>query len=367
MGAPLLDLGRQNGPLTEGLKEAFERVLRSNQFILGAELESFEKEAAGLTGAKHALGVSSGTDAILLALMALGIGPGDEVICPSFTFFATAGCIARVGATPVFADSQESDFNLDPGKLAGKMTARTKAIMPVHLYGQCADMEPILALAKTYGIPVIEDAAQAIGARYNGKLAGSMGTFGAYSFFPTKNLGGFGDSGLLVTNDDELAEKAKLLRVHGAKPKYYHQVVGANFRMDAMQAALLRVKVPHYNAYVQGRERNAAHYLKNLADTSLALPSEAPGRNHTWNQFTIRVGNGQRDRVKEKLQAAGVGTEIYYPVPLHRQECFAKMPSAKEHLPVAEKLAKEVLSLPIFPELREEELDSVVSALRAAV
>jgi dTDP-4-amino-4,6-dideoxygalactose transaminase len=368
MAVPLLDLNAQNLALESELKAAFERVLRSGQFILGPEAVAFEKELAQMIGAKHALGVSSGTDAILLALMALEIKAGDEVICPTFTFFATAGCIARAGATPVFVDSDPVTFNIDPADVARKITKKTKAIMPVHLFGQCAEMDPILALAREKGVLVIEDGAQALGATYKGRQAGTMGDFGTFSFFPSKNLGGFGDSGLLVTNDDALAERATLLRTHGSKPKYYHKYIGANFRMDPLQCALIRTKLPHYNRYTEQRQANAAYYTEKLAPIAgknLILPKAAPDRGHIWNQYTLRVvGEGRRDALKNHLTAKGIGSEIYYPVPMHQQECFAYVGTKRESLPVANMLAEQALSIPIFPELRREQLDEVVGAIR---
>src|SRR4051812_24172047 len=312
MAVPLLDLMAQNSALESELKAAFERVLRSGQFILGPETVAFEKDLARMLGARHALGVSSGTDAILLALMALEIKAGDEVICPTFTFFATAGCIARTGAAPVFVDSDPVTFNVDPDDVARKITKKTKAIMPVHLFGQCAEMDPILALARENGVRVIEDGAQALGATYKRRQAGTMGDFGAFSFFPSKNLGGFGDSGLLVTNDDALAERAALLRVHGAKPKYFHKYVGANFRMDPLQCALLRTKLPHYHHYTQQRQANAAYYTEKLAPFAgekLILPKAVPERGHFWNQYTLRVvGAGRRDALKDHLTKKGIGS-----------------------------------------------------------
>ena len=361
MAVPLLQLNAQNLALESELKAAFERVLHSGQFILGPELTAFESECARMIGTKHALGVSSGTDAILLALMALDIKAGDEVICPSFTFFATAGCIARVGATPVFVDSEEGTFNIDPADVARKITKRTKAIIPVHLFGRCAEMDRI---GRQNGIAVIEDAAQSLGSTYSGKQAGTIGEFGCFSFFPSKNLGGFGDSGLLTTNDDALAERATLLRMHGAKPKYYHKFIGGNFRMDALQCALLRIKLPHYASYNENRGRNAAYYAEKLTGLKdIVLPAQLEG--HIWNQYTLRViGKGRRDALKEHLTAKGIGCEIYYPVPLHQQECFAYLKTSKESLPVANRLAEEVLSIPIFPELKREQLDEVVAAVR---
>jgi dTDP-4-amino-4,6-dideoxygalactose transaminase len=369
MAVPLLDLNRQNLPLEQELNAAFRRVLQSGQFILGPDSVAFENEIAQLIGVKHALAISSGTDAILLALMALGIGPGDEVICPAFTFFATAGCVARVGAIPVFCDSDPLSFNLDPKDAERKITSRTKAIIPVHLYGQPAEMEKVLEFAKESEITVIEDAAQALGATYEGRPVGTMGTLGAFSFFPTKNLGAFGDGGLLITNNDAIAERAKILRVHGAQPKYHHRFVGANFRMDTLQCALLRVKLRHYEGYNARRRSNAAYYSERLspleAEGRLILPKALPNRDHIWNQYTLRVQKkDQRDALKDHLTSAGIGSEIYYPIPLHRQKCFAETGTRRvDALTVAEKLASEALSIPIFPELRSEEMDEVIAAI----
>ncbi len=365
MPVPLLDLNRQNAPLHDELMAACERVLRSGHFILGPEVEAFERECSEYLGGVHTIAVSSGTDAILLALMALGIGPGDEVICPAFTFFATAGCITRVGATPVFTDVQESTFNIDPLDVARRVTPRTKAIIPVHLFGQSADLDSLTALAKQRGLAIIEDAAQAFGACYHGKACGTFGEFGAFSFFPSKNLGGFGDGGLVTTTRSELADRARLLRTHGAKPKYYHTEVGGNFRLDALQAALLRVKLPHAKSYSEKRRANAAAYsvaLAPLAATGrLLLPTDHAGE-HIWNQYTIRVpGAGRRDAVKAALASVGVGTEVYYPLPLHRQKCFAHLPPVS--LPISEQLASEVLSLPIFPELTLDDGRSVLNTI----
>jgi dTDP-4-amino-4,6-dideoxygalactose transaminase len=364
MPVPLLDLNRQNAPLQPELLAAFERVLRSGHFIQGPEVEAFEKEAAAFLGAKHAIAVSSGTDAILVALMALDLQPGDEVICPSFTFFATAGCIARAGATPVFADVHATSFNLDVTDAARRITPRTKAIMPVHLFGQSADMEAVLALAKKHGLAVIEDAAQALGAKYRGQTCGTFGEFGTYSFFPSKNLGGFGDGGLVTTQRDDLAEKVRLLRTHGAKPKYYHARIGGNFRLDALQCALLRVKLPHLPAYCAARQGNAAFYADKLASApGIVLPTALAGHAHIWNQYTLRVpGAGRRDALRAHLGQRGIGHEIYYPLALHQQACFASLPRVT--LPVAEQLAREVISIPVFPELTESERTAVVGALQ---
>lgn len=363
---PLFDLKEQHSGLTRELTAAFERVLQSGQFILGKEVSAFEQAAATLCSARHAIGVSSGTDAILLALMALNIGPGDEVLCPAFTFFATAGCVSRVGATPVFVDSLPASFNLDWADAARRITPRTKAIMPVHLFGQMADMHAVRELAQAHGLFVIEDAAQALGAKYQGHTAGSLGDFGTFSFFPTKNLGALGDAGLLVTSNDELADRARLLRNHGAEQQYFHKVVGGNFRLDGLQAAFLNVKLPHLAAYTARRRENAQFYNKALApiakECDLRLPSELPGNHHIWNQYTVRVGLNQRDELRSFLSERSIGSAIYYPVPLHKQECFAGK-IAPPSLPVAEQLSRECLSLPIYPELTRDQLKLVVDTV----
>lgn len=372
---PLLDVNAQNLPLEAELTAAFTRVLRSGQFIMGPEVEALERECAAMTGAAHGIGVSSGTDAILLALMALGIGPGDEVLVPTFTFFATAGCVSRTGATPVFVDADPETFNIDVAKAADKITPRTRAIIPVHLFGQCADMDAVMALAAEHSLFVIEDGAQAIGATWKGRGAGSIGHFGTFSFFPSKNLGGFGDGGLLVTSDDALADRARLLRTHGSRPKYYHRLVGGNFRLDPLQAALLRVKLPHYPEYTRKRQANAAFYTEKLSEfasgphPALILPKSIPENKHIWNQFTLRVpGPGRRDALKAHLAKAGIGCEIYYPVTMDQQECFAHTPeNSRSHCDTAHQLAAEVISIPIFPELTSQQLEEVVSALRGFV
>ncbi|MEY4198636.1 MAG: hypothetical protein RLZZ265_376 [Verrucomicrobiota bacterium] len=369
MAVPLFDTKIQNNALAADLQAAFARVLASGMFILGPEVQSFERQCADYLGVRHALGISSGTDAILLALMALDIGPGDEVLCPSFTFFATAGCVARTGAKPVFCDVRADTFNLDVADAARRITPRTKAILPVHLYGQAAEMESVNALARQHGIKVIEDAAQAVGATQGGRRAGSFGDFGAFSFFPTKNLGAFGDAGLLTTNDDVLAERATLLRNHGAHPKYFHKFVGGNFRLDAVQAALLAVKLPHLDGYAQLRAANAARYTEHFAKlpglgTKLILPTAQPGNGHIWNQYTLRLpGAGRREALRTWLTARQIGTEIYYPVPLHAQECFAVLGQTDADLPVSAQLAGEVMSLPIFPELTRAQQDEVIAAV----
>lgn len=381
MKVPLLDLKTQNQTLQAELEGAFRRVFQSSQFILGPEVEGFEKSVAELAGARHAIGVSSGTDAILLALMALGIGPGDEVICPSFTFFATAGCVARLGATPVFADSCPGDFNLDCADAARRITSRTRAIIPVHLFGQMADMDAVMQLAKEHRLAVIEDAAQALSATYKDRGAGSIGDFGTYSFFPSKNLGGFGEAGMLVTSDDALAAKARLLRGHGAERRYFHEIVGGNFRIDALQAALLSVKLPHLASYGEARARNAARYSERISapqprKAGIVKPCTHAQNRHIWNQYTLRVTPGPdcagpdgarpenpRDALKAWLTAREIGCEIYYPLPLHLQRCFAVAGKAPASLPVAEKLASEVLSLPVYPELSEPQQDAVIEAV----
>jgi len=388
MNVCLLDLKAQHAALEPQLREAFLRVLHSGHFILGPEVENFERALVQFTGAKYALGVSSGTDAILVALMALGLEPGDEVLCPAFTFFATAGCVSRVGATPVFVDSCPVCFNLDLADAARRITARTRAILPVHLFGQAADMDGVNELAKINHLRVIEDAAQAMGATYRGTQAGTMSDFGTFSFFPTKNLGAFGDAGALVTNNKALYERAKILRMHGMEPKYYHSVIGGNFRLDALQAALLAVKLPHLNAYSEARRHNAAAYTERLSafpgvkvarledccsagrsaeteeDARMVLPVACPHNGHIWNQYTLRViGAGRRDALRAHLTAKGIGSEIYYPLPLHEQACFAHLVGKPEDLPVAHRLGGEVISLPIYPELPREQLEQVCTAV----
>lgn len=367
---PLLDLTAHHAPLREELLRAVQEVFDSGHFINGPQVAAFEEEAAAYCGAKHAVGVSSGSDALIVALMALGVGPGDEVVCPSFTFFATAGAVARVGAKPVFVDSDPESFNVDPSAMAAAITKKTKALIPVHLYGQCADLDPILAAARKAGVPVVEDAAQAIGAQYKGRASGTLGDLGCLSFFPTKNLGALGDAGMVLTNDDQLAAKLKLLRNHGAEPKYYHDVVGGNFRLDALQAAALRVKLRHLEGWHDARRRNAKRYQALFGATSLLkdglveLPkTTAPAgrRDHIFNQFVVRVQ--RRDALRAFLSQEGVSTEIYYPVPLHLQKCFAHLGGKPGDCPVAEKAAAETLALPIYPELSEDQQARVVEAV----
>ena len=363
MAVPLLDLQAQYAPLRDEILAAIARVCDSQRFIGGPEVEAFEREIAADLGVAHAVGLSSGTDALLVALMALGIGPGDEVITPTFSFFATAGCVTRVGAVPRLVDIDPATFNIDPAAVLDAMTPRTKAIIPVHLYGQCAEMDPLLELAQRTGIAVIEDAAQAIGATYKGRQAGAMGTVGCFSFFPSKNLGAFGDAGMLTTNDEGLAREVRLLRNHGAEPKYFHSRIGGNFRLDALQAAVLRVKRPHLENWTEGRRLNADRYdrLFAAAGAPIGLPGRAPDRRHIFNQYVIRVQD--RGAVRAELDARGIGTEVYYPVPFHLQECFAPLGYRQGHFPAAEAAAAEVLALPIYGELTEAQQAEVVQAV----
>lgn len=365
MTVPLLDLHAQYAPIRQALLDAVTRVCDSQRFIGGPEVEGLERELAGYLKTPHAIGMSSGTDALVAALMAINIGPGDEVITPTYSFFATAGAVARLGATPVLVDVEADTFNLDPAATIAAITPRTKAIIPVHLFGQSAELEPILAAAAPKKIAVIEDAAQAIGCMYHGKHVGSWGDIGCFSFFPSKNLGGFGDGGLATTASAELAHRLKLIRNHGMEPKYYHHMVGANFRIDALQAAVLRVKLPYLAAWSDARRANAARYRALFAEaglTQVTLPVEAPDRTHIYNQFVIRVP--QRDALRAHLDAAGIGSEVYYPVPFHLQECFAGLGYKAGAFPVAEAAALTSLALPIYPELTEAQQAAVVTAVR---
>ncbi|MDP1571657.1 MAG: DegT/DnrJ/EryC1/StrS family aminotransferase [Vicinamibacterales bacterium] len=367
MNVPLLDLKAQYAPLRSDLLDAVTRVADSQQFIMGPEVEAFEREIALVTDTTYALGVSSGTDALLLALMALDIGPGDEVVTSTFSFFATAGCIARVGAKPVLVDIDPETFNIDPVAAARACTRRTKALLPVHLFGQSADMSAILALADEFKLKVIEDAAQAIGTREHGGVVGGIGHIGCFSFFPSKNLGGFGDGGLVSTNNHELARRMRLLRNHGQEPKYYHHLIGGNFRLDALQAAVLRVKLPHLAGWTEARRANAARYRKLFAEADvpeITLPVDRGGDGyHIYNQFVIRAP--RREELRAHLTAAGIGTEVYYPVPFHLQQCFAHLNYKAGDFPHAEKAAAEVLALPIYPELTDGQQAYVVDRIRA--
>jgi len=382
MQVPLLDLKLQYAPLAAQLQAAIAKVCASQHFILGPAVKELEAAVAAYSGARHGIGVSSGTDALLLALMALGIGPGDAVITSPFTFFATAGTIARSGARPLFCDIEPLSFNIDSAAVAALLAdeceqrdghlvhrrsgARVRALMPVHLYGQLADMAALMESARRLGLAVIEDAAQAIGAAdAAGRRAGSCGDVGCLSFFPTKNLGAFGDAGMCVTNDGALAERMEILRVHGGKPKYYHALIGGNFRIDELQAAVLNVKLPHLDDWSAARIRNAAFYDAAFAraglDGALQTPRALPGMRHIYNQYVIRVR--ERDALRQHLQAAGVGSEIYYPVPLHLQQCFAYLGGRPGDFPQAERAAAETLALPIFPELTETQLQYIVDTI----
>jgi dTDP-4-amino-4,6-dideoxygalactose transaminase len=366
---PLLDLQAQYRPLREEILAAMTRVADSQRFIMGPEVSSLEDELAAMLGIRHAIAVSSGTDALLLALMAIGVTTGDEVVTPTYSFFATAGSVARLGATPVLVDVDEDTFNIDPEQAIAAITPRTKAIIPVHLFGQSADLDPLMDAAGRRGIPVIEDAAQAIGATYKARPLGGIGACGCFSFFPSKNLGAFGDAGLLTTNDDALASRARLLRTHGMEPKYYHHVVGANFRMDALQAAILRVKAPHLAAWTEGRRRNAGRYRELFTEAGVTdrvrLPDERPDRLHIFNQFVIRVAD--RDGLRRHLDARGVSTEVYYPVPFHLQPCFASLGYARGAFPRAERAAETSLALPIYGELTDAQLHAVVDGVASFV
>ena len=365
MEVKLLDLQGQYLPLRNEIRRALDEVCDAQALILGPHVEKFEKHLAEYCQTKHAIGVSSGTDALLCALMGLGIQPGDEVICPSFTFFATAGSIARLGAKPVFAEIDPTTFNLDPNQIEKKITPRTRAIMPVHLFGQLADMEAINGIACRHGLKVIEDAAQAIGAKRNGKPACSHGFAGCLSFYPTKNLGAFGDAGAICTNDDAFAETCRLLRVHGSGHQYHHKLIGGMFRLAAMQAAVLEVKLKYLDGWHEGRRRNAKIYDKLLAGSKVVTPKIEPENWSIYNQYVIRVPD--RDKVKERLGKAGVGSAIYYPIPLHLQECFAYLGVKEGDLPESERACREVLALPIYPELREEQVRYVAQQLLEAV
>jgi dTDP-4-amino-4,6-dideoxygalactose transaminase len=366
-GVPLLDVNRQYQPIKREITEAIARVCESGRFVLGPDCEQLEKSLAAYCQVRHAVACASGSDALLLALMAYAIGPGDEVLMPSYTFFATASAAWRLGAKPVFVDIEPSTFNLDPALLESLITPATKAIIPVHLYGQCAAMGEINSIARLHHIPVIEDAAQAIGAELAGRRAGSLGNIGCLSFYPTKNLGGFGDGGLLTTNDSDLAERLRLLRGHGMQPRYYHQVVGINSRLDTLQAAVLNVKLRYLDSWTEGRAAHARLYEELFAacglDRVLGLPTAGTGGRHVWNQYVIRVPDGRRDALRAYLAEQKIGTEIYYPVPVHLQECFRSLGYREGSLPQSERAARETLALPIFAELTPAEQRAVVQAI----
>ena len=383
MRVPLLDLRAQYASIKDDIDSALLRVAESQHFILGPEVETLERSMCEMLGCKYAFGVSSGTDALLVALMAVDIKAGDEVIVPTYSFFATAGVVARLNAVPVFVDIDPVTFNIDPKDVERRITKRTRAIIPVHLYGQSADMAAIMKIAANHSLKVIEDAAQAIGAQYaDGRKVGTIGDVGCYSFFPSKNLGGFGDGGMVVTNDDTLAERLRIMRVHGAKPKYYHKVIGGNFRLDAIQAAVLNVKVPHLEFWSRKRQENAALYAKLFIEAGLAegegkvnfgthdrvlLPKAVYADTgnagyHIYNQYVIRVE--KRDDLRQFLNDREVGTEIYYPVPFHRQECFRHLKYSDEEYPNANFAAEHSLALPIYPELSEDQITYVVQTMK---
>jgi dTDP-4-amino-4,6-dideoxygalactose transaminase len=373
MPIPLLDLKLQYATIRDEVLRVTEEVYESQYFILGKRVDDFERDFAAYCQSKHAIGVSSGTDALLVALMVLGIKQGDEVIVPAYSFFATAGVVDRVGATPVFVDIDLTDYNIDPQLIERKITKRTKAIMPVHLYGQTAAMGEIDRIAKKHGIPVIEDAAQAVGAEYEGRRAGALGLIGCFSFFPSKNLGAFGDAGAVTTDDDALAQKLVDYRVHGMRPKYHHHYVGGNFRLDALQAAILHVKLRHLDAWSEGRKRNAAAYEKLFTKSGLTdrivLPKELAGRRHVYNQYVIRFSEGRetRDAVMAHLKSDGIGCEVYYPLTLPQQPCFKNVPGAGDRYPNSEAAADQTLAIPVFPELKESQMQEVVSEIAKAL
>ncbi|MDQ3248960.1 MAG: DegT/DnrJ/EryC1/StrS family aminotransferase [Chloroflexota bacterium] len=361
---PLLDLKAQYATIRDEVREAMDRVAESQYFILGPEVKALEEEVAAYSQCKFGSGMSSGTDALLAALMAIHLQPGDEVISTPYTFFATAGCVARLGAKSVFVDIDPHTYNIDAARIEAAITPRTKAIIPVHLFGQMADMDPILAVAERHNLTVIEDAAQAIGSEYKGRRAGSIGHMGCFSFFPSKNLGGFGDGGMVVTNDAALAERLNLLRAHGAKPKYYHKEVGGNFRLDALQAAILRVKLKYLDSWTAGRQHNAARYCQLFWEagvTAVTLPVEMSDGRHIYNQFVLRCP--RRNALMEHLKEHKIGCEVYYPVPMHTQECFADLGYGAGDFPLSEAAADETLAIPIYPELSEAMLRTVVDAI----
>jgi dTDP-4-amino-4,6-dideoxygalactose transaminase len=365
MRVPLLDLKAQYAKIKTDVLKAIGEVLDSQVCIGGPKVAELEKQAAAVSDCKFAVGVSSGTDAILASLMSLGIGSGDEVITTPFTFFATAGCIARVGGKPVFADIDSKTYNINPAMIENAITKKTKAIMPVHLYGQMADMDPIMDIAKKHNLYVIEDAAQSISSVYKGKKAGSIGTCGCFSFFPSKNLGGIGDGGMVVTNDEKLYHMLSIMRNHGSEPKYYHKFIGGNFRLDPIQAAALLVKLPYLNEWSAARRKNAEYYNKKFAGTDVKRPFISKDCVTIYNQYVIRVPN--RDKVMEHLKSQNIGCEIYYPVPLHLQECFKYLGLKKGDFPESEKAANEVLALPIYPELTDAMKDYVAAAVIEAL
>lgn len=365
MQVPFLDLKAQYKTIKSEVDTAIQSVIEGQHFILGAEVSELEKQVAEYCHCKFAIGVSSGTDALLISLMALGIEAKDEVIVPTYTFFATAGSVSRLGAKPVFVDIEKSTYNINPDLIEKKITEKTRAIIPVHLYGQCAEMEPILKIAQKYNLKTIEDAAQAIGSESDGKRAGSMSDTGCFSFFPSKNLGGFGDGGMVTTNDPAIAEKIRTLRTHGSKPKYYHNIVGGNFRLDTIQAAVLIVKLRHLDKWTMARQENANRYNRLFEESGLTDNIQIPvikQNRHIFNQYVIRLKN--RDKLQAGLKEKGIGTEIYYSVPLHLQGCFKGLGYKERDCPVAEESARTTLALPIYPELTEEQQKYVVECIK---
>ena len=365
MQVKLLDLQAQYLPIRNEIRRAIDQVLDEQALILGPAVERFEKNLAAYCQTKHAIGVSSGTDALLCSLMALGIKAGDEVICPAFTFFATAGSIARTGAMPVFCDIDPATFNLDPQSVQKKVTKKTRAIMPVHLFGQVADMEAVNDIAAKNGLTVVEDAAQAIGAQRNGKPACSLGFAGCLSFYPTKNLGAFGDAGAICTDDDAFAERCRKLRVHGSGHTYHHEMIGGMFRLAAMQAAVLDVKLKYLNGWHEARRRNAAIYNKLFAGSNVTAPAIAQGNHSIYNQYVVRVPN--RDAVKHQLSERGISTAVYYPIPLHQQQCFQYLGHKAGDFPESERACREVLAVPVYPELTDQQVKYVGKTLLEVV
>ncbi len=374
MKVPLLDLKAQYQTIKTEVRATIDEICDSQYFILGPHVEQMEEKIAAYCGTPYAVGVSSGTDALIIALMATGIEPGDRVVTSPYTFFATAGAIARVGAVPLFVDIDPHTYNIDNRSLADLLNTMApnerkgvKAVVPIHLYGQCAEMDPLMEICRQYNLVVIEDAAQAIGAEYKGRRAGSMGDFGCFSFFPSKNLGAFGDAGLVTTDSQEMDERLRMLRVHGMAPKYYHQIIGGNFRIDALQAAIVAIKLDHLDQWTRGRQENAAAYRRLFdgagLDGQVVLPEEVQSR-HIYNQFVIRVP-GRRDALRNFLDQQGIGTEVYYPVPMHLQACFAPLGYGAGDFPMAELAAEETLALPIYPELHPDQLAFVVDRIKA--
>jgi len=374
MKVPFFDLAVQFKSIEGEIRSALDEVFQTQQFIMGPNVQALEEAIAGYCRTRYGVAVASGSDALLLSLMALGIGPGDEVLLPSFTFFATAGSVSRLGATPVFVDIDRETYNIDPSKIEGKITKRTKAIIPVHLFGQCTDMDPLLKVAREKKLSVIEDAAQALGAEYKPgagseeRRAGQIGDLGCFSFYPTKNLGAFGDAGMVVTDHPVLAEKMRLLRVHGSQPKYFHKVIGINSRLDTLQAAILLAKFKHLEKWTEERRRKAERYqglFQALVSSvnGFALPAVQYQNRHIFHQYVIRVP--ERDRLRQFLAAEGIGTDIYYPIPLHLQECYSFLNYRRGDLPISEKASEEVLALPIYPELTGDQQETVVSRIKA--